>query len=94
MKLRDVLVEGIKPKNKWWENDPKELMSHVYWLRGQLPPSHGDSYIKSWNKIVSQLSKEFPPPADWKNPMPPKDQYEEDPKDAEMREIIARREMR
>lgn len=86
--------QRLAPKSRWWENDPKKLMAQVYWHKGQLPPSHSDSFVKNWNKVVDQLSAEFPPPADWENPMPPKDNYEPDPERERMKDIIARREMR
>ncbi len=53
-------------KNEWWKNDPEELMTHVYWLRDQIPPC-GDQYIPAWNQLVKVLSKDNPPPKDWTN---------------------------
>ena len=46
--------------SKWWEYDPKELVSQVYWLRGQLPPSDKEKYQKSLDIILDDLAKKYP----------------------------------
>ena len=41
--------------NKWWEYDPDEIMSVVYWAQDQLPPSkvkYPEKYEKNWNNII------------------------------------------
>ena len=60
---------GIRPQNVWWENDPDDLMSYLYWKKSQLPPSkETGEFQKNWQNIVDQLSRSNPPPADWVNP--------------------------
>ena len=45
-------------------------MSQVYWQKDQLPPADGSSaYARNWNKVVTNLSKKFPPPEGWVNPV-------------------------
>ncbi len=39
----------------WWEMDPKEVVSRLYWFRGQLPPKDYD-----WEKIKAELEKKYP----------------------------------
>ena len=58
---------NLFPPTEWWKNDPKELMTYIYWKRGQLPP---EDKAEAWDSIVQALSKKNPPPADWVNPMP------------------------
>ena len=60
-------MSKLKPQSIWWENDPEDLMSFIYWKRSQLPPN---DTVGAWNSIVKALSKTNPPPADWVNPMP------------------------
>lgn len=59
----------LAPPERWWENDHGDLMSYIYWRKGQLPPSRPSAYAKNWNNIVKQLSAKNPPPADWVNPV-------------------------
>jgi len=60
---------NLAPPERWWENDPEDLMRFVYWKKGQLPPSRPSAYAKNWNNIVKKLSASNPPPADWVNPV-------------------------
>jgi len=95
-KIKTSLFD-IKPKERWWENTPEELMIHVFWLKGETPPSKfdgGDSYIKNWNVVVDNLSKQFPPPSDWVNPMPPKEKYELSKREKDFKELMLRRSVR
>jgi len=61
------ILSSLKPQSIWWENDPEDLMTFIYWKRNQLPPN---DTAGAWNSIVKALSKKNPPPADWVNPMP------------------------
>ena len=45
---------------EWWKYDHKEIISQVYWLRGQLPPSDKAEYDKSLNIILDELAKRYP----------------------------------
>ena len=48
--------------NKWWEYDPDEIMSVVYWAQDQLPPSkvkYPEKYEKNWNNIKRQLIEKY-----------------------------------
>ncbi len=59
---------GMAPQERWWENDPNDLMSFLYWKQSELPPS-GRAFELQWKKVVDQLSKSNPPPSDWVNPI-------------------------
>ena len=48
--------------SKWWEYDPKEIISQVYWLRGQLPPAGSVEYHDSMTAIIAGLTEKYPPP--------------------------------
>jgi hypothetical protein len=50
----------IKPQSIWWENDPNELLAHVYWLRGKLPPS--ENRKNAFIEIANQLNQRHPAP--------------------------------
>jgi len=64
-KLR-TLAPGTKfpPITTWWEAQPEDLMSAVYWSKGSLPPSDPKKFEKAYNDIVQQLHKMHPIPAD------------------------------
>jgi hypothetical protein len=47
----------------WWEYEPEDIMTYVYWHQGKLPPT-GKQFDKEWNNIVKQLHKRHPIPAD------------------------------
>lgn len=59
--MKDLMAGGLK---KWYEHDKSELMSFIYWLRRQLPPTSEADYKKNWVSIVKQLQKKFPAPPD------------------------------
>ena len=48
--------------SKWWEFDKGELMSQVYWLKDQLPPSDPEKYEENWQRIKANLQKKYPAP--------------------------------
>jgi len=56
----------IAPQNKWWTNDPVELMRHVYWLKSQLPPSDKNLWNKNLNSLVAGLDQKFKAPGNEK----------------------------
>ena len=62
--------KGFVKMSEWYDADPGELMSQIYWQKSQLPPpSDSPAYAENWNKVVRNLSKKFPPPAGWENPI-------------------------
>jgi len=63
-KLR-IQVPGEKfPELKvWWEYEPSDIMTYVYWHQGQLPPT-GPAFEKEWNNLVKQLHVRYPIPAE------------------------------
>jgi len=65
----DSMMSSIKPKRIWWENDPQVLMSHIYWLQHEIPPTNEEAFARNWNRVVDQLSAEYPPPDSWENPI-------------------------
>jgi len=48
--------------DKWWEYEPEDIMTYVYWHQGQLPPT-GPKFEKEWKNIVKQLHIKYPIPA-------------------------------
>ena len=46
----------------WWEYEPDDIMTYVYWHQGQLPPT-GPQFDKEWKNIVKQLHGKYPIPA-------------------------------
>ena len=62
--------KGFIRMDKWYEADPGELMSQIYWQKSQLPPpSDSPEYAENWNKVVKNLSAKFPPPEGYENPI-------------------------
>lgn len=53
---------SIKPQERWWENDPEELLNFVYWYKSQLPPVDPEKKREAWEQIKTQLSAKYPPP--------------------------------
>tara|TARA_A100001201_G_scaffold103459_1_gene88767 strand:- start:126 stop:836 length:711 start_codon:yes stop_codon:yes gene_type:complete len=64
-KLR-TLPKGnlLPPLNKWWEAQPEDLMSAVYWSKGQLPPRDPKKFEEAYNEVVKQLHVKYPIPAE------------------------------
>lgn len=54
----DLMSGGMKT---WWKYDKKDVMSFVYWLQRQIPPT-GPKFDKEWKNIASQLQKKHPAP--------------------------------
>jgi hypothetical protein len=50
------------PINKWWTGDKAALMSAIYHVKRQLPPTDKAKYEKNWKSIVKQLQKMYPAP--------------------------------
>jgi len=68
----DALLKSIRTRipgekfpelNTWWEYEPEDIMTYVYWHQGQLPPT-GPKFDKEWTNIVKQLHSKHPIPAD------------------------------
>ena len=59
---------SIKPIDLWWLNDPKDLMTYIYWQRNKIPPIGKDARQLAWTSIVSQLTKKHPVPTGFKIP--------------------------
>jgi len=57
-------VKGEKFPNLkfWWEYEPSDIMTYVYWHQGQLPPT-GKSFEKEYANIVKQLHVKYPIPS-------------------------------
>ena len=53
---------GAPPINKWWTGDKDALMSAIYHVKRQLPPTDKAQYEKNWKSIVNQLQKMYPAP--------------------------------
>jgi len=64
-KLR-TLPKGnlLPPLDKWWEAQPEDLLSAIYWSKGQLPPREPAKFEKAYNDIVKQLHVKYPIPAE------------------------------
>lgn len=55
--------EGAAPNMlEWWKEDPDKIMSFVYWLKGQLPPSDPEQKKTAWDNLAQQLEKRHPSP--------------------------------
>ena len=52
----------LPPLNKWWEAQPEDLMSAVYWSKGQLPPRDPKKFEEAYNEVVKQLHVKYPIP--------------------------------
>ena len=63
-KLRTQIPGEKFPELKtWWEYEPEDIMTYVYWHQGKLPPT-GPKFEKEWNNIVKQLHRNYPIPAE------------------------------
>jgi hypothetical protein len=62
LKNKEELDESFPNMKQWWKEDKKEIMTFIYFLQRQLPPSSKDKYEKSWKDIVVQLQKRTPAP--------------------------------
>jgi hypothetical protein len=62
LKNQEELDESFPNMKQWWKEDKKEVMSFIYFLQRQLPPSSKDKYEKAWKDIVVQLQKRTPAP--------------------------------
>ena len=56
------LFDRIKPQERWWENDPEDLMAYLYWLKGSLPPVDPRKKKREWLKIMDQLAAKHKAP--------------------------------
>ena len=56
------LFDRIKPQERWWENDPEDLMAYLYWLKRSLPPVDPRKKKREWLKIMDQLAAKHKAP--------------------------------
>ena len=56
------LFDRIKPQERWWENDPEDLMAYLYWLKRSLPPVDTRKKKREWLKIMDQLAAKHKAP--------------------------------
>ena len=49
---------------RWRDLDPEDIMCEVFWLRGQIPPTHPEKRKKAWEEIKEQLERMFPKEGD------------------------------
>ena len=61
-KVLESINENFPNMKKWWEEDKNEVMSFIYFLQRQLPPTNKEKYEKAWKDIVVQLQKRTPAP--------------------------------
>ena len=62
LKNQEELDESFPNMKQWWKEDKKEIMTFIYFLQKQLPPSSKDKYDKAWKSILTQLQKRTPAP--------------------------------
>jgi hypothetical protein len=63
-KLRTQIPGEKFPELKtWWEYEPEDIMTYVYWHQGKLPPT-GTQFEKEWQNIVKQLHRNYPIPSE------------------------------
>lgn len=58
----EVVITRMKtfPKmSEWWKEDPKDIMSMIYWQKDQLPPSDPEKFAANWEKVKANLTKKF-----------------------------------
>jgi len=63
--LKQIIKEEIKialgkPKtnpSRWWEYDPKDVVTDIYHQRRQLPPK---DWERHWPDIKKKLEKRYP----------------------------------
>ena len=53
--------DGFPNLNKWWTEDPKKVITFIYWLRKQTPPAAADR-DKIWKTMAKFLNKKHPAP--------------------------------
>ncbi len=71
-KLKKIVKEEIRKAikeeskmidlKKWWEYEPKKIMSFVYWQARQVPPTDPLKWNKNWQDIIKQLNHKYPAP--------------------------------
>lgn len=52
------IMKGFPNLKQWWKEDPKDIMSFVYWQKRQLPPD-GEAWDRNWEKVKSNLAKKY-----------------------------------
>ncbi len=54
-------MKNVTPQKTWWKSDPQELLTYIYWMRKQIPPSDKKG---AYEKIVNALNKGYPGASD------------------------------
>ena len=54
-------MDNVFPQKTWWKSDPQELLTYIYWMRKQVPPS---DKAGAYKKIVDALNKSYPGASD------------------------------
>jgi len=57
--VRISVAKGFPNMKQWWKEDPKDIMSMVYWQKNQLPPSDEEAFARNWEKVKANLTKKF-----------------------------------
>jgi len=60
--VNENINENFPDMSKWWKEDKSEIMSFIYFLKRQLPPTDKKRYDDAWKEIVQQLQKRTPAP--------------------------------
>lgn len=58
----DKLMSG--GMKTWWKYPKEDVMSFVYFLQRQVPPSNEKKFEQEWKNVAKQLQKKFPAPKD------------------------------
>lgn len=45
---------------EWRKYTKEDIMTWVYWMKGQLPPSDPILYEKNWQSVKKQLEEKMP----------------------------------
>ena len=56
--VRISVAKGFPRFDKWWEEDPKDIMGMIYWQKDQLPPE-GEAFDRNWEKVKANLTKKY-----------------------------------
>ena len=54
---------GFPNMSEWWNEEPDDVLSFVYWLKGQFPPIDPDKRAEAWKSLSQQLELKHPSPS-------------------------------
>jgi hypothetical protein len=57
----EVVISKMKtfPRfDKWWKEDPEDIMGMIYWQKDQLPPE-GEAFDREWEKVKANLTRKY-----------------------------------